>query len=170
MEKHLKKIIEPSMSMKKSNKMKKTLLFSLIATLFLNFGFSQKIDLGEYEMEIINSFNRKTVGGSATAGYKKKYAGIEVVLIPKTKKNKGVDLDDMVLTSENEDYHLIYRRGITVHLTKGQVIHQRKPKKVMIFAEVPKSLTKATLYYKGKTIISIEVKDGTKIGTYKILD
>jgi hypothetical protein len=92
------------------------------------------------------------------------------MLIPKSKKNSGIDLDDMELKSENENYHLIYRRGITVHLTKGQVIHQRKPKKVMIFSEVEKNLAEATLYYKGKAIISIEVKNGNKTGSYKILE
>lgn len=141
-----------------------------MTTLFLNFSNAQKINLGEYEMEIIKAFNRNSVGGSTFTVAKKKFVGIEVMLIPKSKKNSGVDLDDMELKSENDNYYLIYRRGLTVHLRKGLVIHQRKPKKVMIFAEVDKNLTNATLYYKEKAIVSIEVTEGNKIGTYKILE
>ncbi len=152
------------------NTMSKNLILSLSMTiLFLNFGNAQKIDLGEYEIEIIEAFNRNSVG-SAFTGAKKKYVGLEVLLIPKSKKNSGLDLDDMQLISENDDYHLIYKRGMTVHLLKGQVIHQRKPKKVSIFAEVDKNLTNATLYYKGNPIVSIDVKNRNKIGTYKILN
>jgi len=137
--------------------------------LFSNIGNAQKINLGEYEMEIIEAFNRNSVG-SAFTGAKKKYVGLEVLLIPKSKKNSGVDLDDMQLKSEHDDYYLIYKRAMNVHLRKGQVIHQRKPKKVMIFAEVDKNLSNATLYYKGNAIVGIEVKNGNKIGTYKILN
>lgn len=171
MEKHLRKITEPLTNMKKLNKTTKNMfLFLIVTTLFLNFGNAQKIDLGEYEMEIIEAFNRNSIGGSVFTGAKKKLVGIEVMLIPKSKKNSGVDLDDMELKSENDNYYLIYRRGMTVHLRKGQVIHQRRPKKVMIFAEVDKNLTNATFYYKEKAIISIEVEEGNKIGTYKILE
>ncbi len=39
----------------------------------------------------------------------------------------------------------------------------------MLFAEVEKALTNATLYYNNKAIVDIEVDNDSKIGSYKIL-
>ena len=158
------------MNMKNYKKMTKKIIFAItFSFLFSNFSFAQKIDIGEYVIEIIEAFNRNSVGGSVFTVGKKKFVGIKVMLVPKVKKNKGVDLDDMSLKSGDKEYYVIYRRGLNVHTNKGQVIHQRKPKKVMIFAEVDKGLTNATLFYKGKAILDIEVSNDSKIGKYKIL-
>ncbi len=158
------------MNMKNYKKLTKSIFIAItFSFLFSNSLFAQKIDIGEYEMEIIEAFNRNSVGGSVFTVGKKKFVGIRVMLTPKVKKNKGVDLDDMSLKSGDKEYYLIYRRGLNVHTNKGQVIHQRKPKKVMIFAEVDKDMTNATLFYKGKAILDIEVNNDSKIGKYKIL-
>lgn len=158
------------MNMKDCKKLTRSIFFVIIFSfLFSHSSFAQKIDIGEYEMEIIEAFNRNSVGGSVFTVGKKKFVGIRVMLIPKVKKNKGVDLDNMSLKSGNKEYYLIYRRGLNVHTNKGQVIRQRRPKKVMIFAEVDKDLTNATLFYKGNAILNIEVNNDSKIGKYKIL-
>lgn len=147
---------------------KKIILFCFLTFFTLYTSNAQKVDVGEFEIEIIEAFNRNSVGSSFTFA-NKKFVGLEVLLIPKTKKNKGLNLADMQLKSENQDYKLIHKRGMTVHLFPGQIIHQRKPRKVSIFAEVDKNLSEATLYFNGNPIVSIQVESGNKIGTFKIL-
>jgi hypothetical protein len=141
-------------------------LFTIIGA--FNFTHAQKVDLGNYDMEIIEVFNRNSVG-SAFSGKNKKYVGLEVMLIPKSKKNDGFVLSTMLMRSDGEDYTLIYKRGATVHL-QGQLIKLKKPTKILIFALVDKKFTNGDLIFNENKIVSIEVKDGSKIGTYTILE
>lgn len=120
-------------------------------------------------MEITEAFHRNSVGTAFTLP-QKKYVGLKGILIPKSKKNSGLHLAEMQLASQTKTYHLIYERGLMVFLLKDQIIRQRKPKKIMLFAEVDENLTSTTLYYKGKAIVSLEVNDDSKVGAYKILD
>lgn len=148
---------------------KKSLIVFSVLVMISNLSLAQKIDLGEFEMEIIEAFSKNSVGTAFTLP-KKKYVGLEVLLIPKSKKNSGLDLDDMKLKSETDEYYLIHKKGLTVHLLEGVIIKLRRPKKIMIFAEIKKDLTNATLHYKDKAVVSIEVNNSGKIGSYKILE
>ena len=147
---------------------KNVFIVIFIFLLFSNLSLAQKVDLEEYEFEIKEAFNKNSVGTAFTFP-KKKFVGIKGLLIPKTKKNDGLNLGDMQLKSEGDEYYLIHKKGLTVHLVEGAKIKIRRPKKIMIFAEVNKDLTNATLYYKGKAIVEVEVSEGNKVGSYKIL-
>jgi len=146
----------------------KTIIAFIALLSYLQTTYAQKIDLDNFEMEVLEAFNKNSVGTAFTfAG--KKYVGLEVLLIPKIKKNDGFNLGDLQLKSENNVYYLIYKKGMTVYLIKGGMIRQRKPKKVLIFAEVDKDMTNAILYYKENAIVEIKVNNNNKIGTYKLL-
>ncbi len=119
-------------------------------------------------MEIIEAFNKNSVGTAFTFP-KKKYVGLKVILIPKTKKNDGINLKTMNLKSETDEYYLIHKSRLTVFLEKGVIVKYRRPRKIMLFADVEKTLTNATLYYNNKAIVDIEVDNDIKIGSYKIL-
>jgi hypothetical protein len=146
--------------------LKLTLTFFTIL-FFLSFCFAQKIDLGNYQMEIIEAFNKNSVG-TAFSGKNKKYVGLEVLLIPKSKKNNGFLLNSMYLKSSNEEYKLIYKRGATVHL-QGNLIKLRKPTKIFIMALVNKSFKIGQLNFNGKDIVEIQVENGNKKAEFKIL-
>lgn len=137
------------------------------ALLFSNNSIAQKFDLGEYQMEVIEVLQKNAVGGVFLTK-KEKFVGIKVLLTPKSKKNKGLDLSELVLKSGGEEYEVKLRRPFGISSTPRTYIKMRKPKEEPLYAIVNKSFKKGAFYYKGNKLFDIEVKNGSEIGTFKL--
>lgn len=139
----------------------------LTSLLFSNLSFAQKFDLGNYEMEIIEVLHRKSVG-SVFPHKNKKFVGIKALLSPKSKKNKGLYFNELVLKSGNDEYKVQLRRGLDFSSASGIYIKLKKPKENELYAEVSKSFKSGTLFYKGVKLCELIVENSSKTGVFKL--
>ena len=142
----------------------KTLNLFLLATatLFCTSLGAQTLSLDDYNLEVKEVLQKKTIGTLSPAKGNK-YIGIDIVIEGLSEDANIFDLSNLEIKSKN---------GEEAQFLSGSVssnkINVKKRKTRRLFAQVDKSFTSGDLYYNDEKVGRIQLSEGVKKGAFSV--